>query len=94
MNISFLKEQAVRQLSASELRELADLKELRLKEIPIPRESPDFAKLIQMVTAHINEIAVEGADHDDDAEHYIYENAVEAIYKEDVWSWINEMKER
>ena len=90
---AYLKEQALKQLSASELRELADLKELRLKEIPIPREAPDFAKLIQLVTAHINDIAIEGCDHDEDCKQYIYENAVESIYGDRIWEWMNKRTE-
>ena len=88
MNISFLKERAVPQLSASELREL---EELRLTQIPIPRESPDFAKLVQTVTAHINDIADGEVVRLENARNDIYETVVEAIYGKDVWSWINKV---
>ncbi len=47
----------------------------------------DFSKVRIACEAHIQEL-IDGRV-DSDADHYIYENAMEAIYGKDVFDWVN-----
>jgi hypothetical protein len=55
---------------------------------PIPLAQPDFSKLIACTEARIREIA-ENEGEDTDTSHYIYEEAMKAIYGPEVFNWIN-----
>ena len=57
------------------------------QSIPVPKPNPDFKELINACRSHISDIA--RTEHDDDTEHYIYEAAIEAVYGDEVWKWIN-----
>lgn len=56
----------------------------------VPQQLPslDFSPLIKICQDYINDLAREGYA-DDDYDHYIYETAIECVFGEDVWSWIN-----
>lgn len=51
---------------------------------PKPLEQPNYKELEELCEYHLKHL-----NDDDDSEHYIYEAAIEAIYGEDVWDYIN-----
>lgn len=55
---------------------------------PPPLEHPDFTALREMVINGINE-AAEEEHQDEDFEHYVYEEAVIAVYGENFFAWRN-----
>jgi hypothetical protein len=58
------------------------------KPVP-PLEDIDYSKVKKECEVHIQEIA--DGKVDTDAEHWIYEAAMEAVYGKDVWNWVNKM---
>jgi hypothetical protein len=50
----------------------------------------DFSQVKKACEVHIQEIA--DGKVDTDAEHWIYEAAMEAVYGKDVWDWVNKMQ--
>jgi len=55
--------------------------------LPTPCLRPDFSKVIAGCEKHIQELQEGKVDRDTD--HYIYEDAMQAIYGIDVWDWVN-----
>lgn len=49
----------------------------------------DWTRLIQVCEERINELELDPSD-DSDTPHYIYEEAMQAVYGNDVFDWINE----
>ena len=67
-------------------------KELNRREnmaAPQPVEEPDLTKLKEAAAEYI-EAVVDGTSVDSDLGHYIYEAAMEAIYGDEVFTWIND----
>lgn len=60
---------------------------------PQPLQNPDFSELITLCQYHLNSIEKNGPNDDSDKEHYIYETALEAVFGQDVWQWINRLPE-
>lgn len=56
---------------------------------PQPVKEPDLSKLITMTQDYLKGLAENGFT-DDDSKHYIYEEAMMALYGRDVFKWINE----
>jgi len=59
------------------------------RNTPKQLENPDFKKLKESCLEYIQEIANSGYIKDDDLDHYIFEDALEAIYGKDIWDFIN-----
>jgi hypothetical protein len=56
---------------------------------PKPIENPDLTELIKVCEGHFNTLDKgEGGDDNDD-DHYIYEEALKAIYGENVFDYVN-----
>jgi hypothetical protein len=62
-------------------------KEKESLKTPVPLKKPDFTRLISTCQHNIKEIG-EGRS-DTDTAHYIYEEAMTAVYGKDVWKWVN-----
>jgi len=74
--------------SGEELKaELEMRKQAAENPMPTPKPVPDFKNLVVMCQEHIQEIAV--GNNNNDTEHYIYEAAINAVYGDEVWKWIN-----
>lgn len=58
-------------------------------EKPTPIEKPDFDRILASAEKHIEYLASDDYCDDNEEEHYIYEDVMEAIYGKDVWDWIN-----
>ena len=57
-------------------------------EMPTPIINPDWSHVIMLCAGYIAELAK--ANHEPkDSREYIFEAAIEAIYGEKVWQWIN-----
>lgn len=58
----------------------------------VPLEHPDFKPLREMVIAYVA-YCHDQAEYCDDNDwgHFIFEEAVKAVYGEDVWSKLNEV---
>jgi len=69
--------------------ELLEEIELRKKRKPNPQKVKNFGLLIDLCIKYIETIA-RGEYMKDDAEHYIFEAAMEGAYGKDIWKWINE----
>jgi hypothetical protein len=63
---------------------LAEL-ERRKQEAPVPLVNPDFTKVRKLVIDYVEN------NHVKDIEHYIFEEAVNAVYglNYDIWNYIN-----
>lgn len=69
----------------------SELERRKLKsEIPAPEPltEPNWLPLFKMAIDYIDQLDKQGWV-DDDLEHYIFESAMEAVYGEDVWNFIN-----
>jgi hypothetical protein len=81
----------LKQFSTDELKN-----ELRRRDIyietqpPISCENPDFSEVLDLCKVHILDISRN--ETDEDTIHYIYEAAMEAIYGQDIWQWINKQR--
>lgn len=70
-------------------REIERRKSIREKEErPKPLKNPDLSKLIKVCEERIKECE-DGEGEDSDTPHYIYESAMQAIYGDDVFKWLN-----
>lgn len=58
------------------------------KEKPKQLENPDFSRLREYCQEYIDHLDKNGYE-DDDIQHYIYEEALQAIFGRDVFGWIN-----
>lgn len=68
--------------------ELKVLEEQEKKmSILTPVENPDYSMLIKTCEHYIKDISETG--YSKDSKHYIYEQAMQAIYGKDCWNWIN-----
>jgi hypothetical protein len=69
--------------------QIADLEaEERKEQRPKPVDSPNLAKLVVAIESYFTEL--EGSHEvDDDTEHYIFEEAVTALYGPGIFDWIN-----
>lgn len=56
-------------------------------EIP-PLPNPDFTKLIRCVQECVQQVVVDGYDDDDNTQ-YVYEEALQAIYGDDIFEKLN-----
>lgn len=56
---------------------------------PVLIDLPDLTKLKEACEYHILEI-IDGKHVDSDADHYIYEAAMQTLYGKNIFSWINE----
>lgn len=56
---------------------------------PLQLKDPDFTELKKICQEYIDSYADNGFV-DDDLEHYIFEEALKAIFGEHVWQWIKE----
>jgi hypothetical protein len=65
----------------------------RRSQLPVPnpveRNGRDWSKIEAACERYITELHGELGDGNDQ-EHYIFEAALEAIYGEGVWSWVND----
>lgn len=55
---------------------------------PEPIDQPDFSRLISMCQNYLE--ALEAGTHSDDYDHYIYEEALAAVFGRNVFDFINE----
>lgn len=62
-------------------------KELK-PEVPEPLENPDYTNLRDTCKGYLNELHEKGYANEDYS-HYIFEEAMNAIYGKDVWKFIN-----
>lgn len=53
------------------------------------RNAPNLYKLISVCEEYLDFLESDDYYEDNDYDHYIYEAALEALYGEDVWLWIN-----
>ena len=80
----------LRKSIAADSRRLVDLEdEIRADdERPKPVLNPHLTALVATIEGYLNEL--EGPDGvDDDTEHYIFEEAVKALYGPEIFQWIN-----
>lgn len=83
--------QVLQDLSDEDLeKELAARKAKRAGP-PTPLEKPDYSQLRQMIIGEITQ-ACENCYQDDDFEHYVYEEAMKAVYGPDIFTWLNAQK--
>lgn len=78
------------------------MKTITIWEVPTPEpnDNPDFSKLIETCKEYIaaiekdsEELAVEPlreAISASDLKHFVFEHALEAVFGEDVWKFVNE----
>jgi hypothetical protein len=80
-------------ITTTELRVELERREQAEKQasIPQPLEMPNYQQLINTCHDYIHELAMLGYA-DEDYKHYIYEAALEAIYGNDVWTFINKAR--
>ena len=73
-------------LSDDEL--LAELEARKKKQqtAPTPLQTPDFSRLVTMVTREVKELAKPDG-YSKDFSHYIFEEVLTAIYGKDIWDW-------
>lgn len=90
LNRQYLKDRAIADFSAAELREMADEKEKILKTLPeqFSERAVDDRSLRHVLSEYVKRIAHYG-ELDGDDEHYIYEAVMEAYYGKDIWEFIN-----
>ena len=55
---------------------------------PRPLISPNFSELVRACSDYIDILEKQGETSD--SQHFIFEEAMNAVYGEDVWDWINE----
>lgn len=55
---------------------------------PSPLEEPDFSGLISLCKSYLNEVE-QRKYPDSNTQHYIFEEAMKAVYGKDVWDYIN-----
>ena len=55
---------------------------------PKPVENPDWSGVQEMCQEVIDSLAKDGW-YDDDMDHYIFEGAMQAVFGEDVFTWMN-----
>lgn len=60
------------------------------KSIPVPEPltEPNWLPVYKMVLDYISQLDAQGWV-DDDLQHYIFEAAMESVYGDDVWKFIN-----
>lgn len=58
---------------------------------PAPLPNPDFSGLRQMIIEMVANAAVSQC-MDEDADHYVYEAAIEAVYGKSFWAWRNKQR--
>jgi len=75
-------------LSIKELEQ--ELERRAIESAPRPLANPDLRILRETCQAHIDSIAAGTFHEDDDDQHYIFEEAIEALYGKDIWDWIQE----
>lgn len=64
----------------------------RRKELVIPEqvENPDLSELRKSCSIYIKNVLVGISDSDD--KHYIFEEALKAIYGNDIFDWLKEVR--
>jgi hypothetical protein len=69
-------------------KELEKLKKKKREEdFPVPLKNPDFNRLKKLLADVLKNIDED--EEDDDTPHYVYESALEAVYGNTIWTWIN-----
>lgn len=66
--------------------------ELKRREelvIPIQLESPDLTDLKRVTAEYIEELSKNPAGDMTNSEHFVFEEAMEAIYGKNIFDWIN-----
>jgi hypothetical protein len=57
--------------------------------------NPDWTRLLEIIVENTKQIAEEARQgdycDDNDSKHYIYEAAIEAVYGENYWKWLNKI---
>ena len=81
---------AIKDYSIEELEAELERKKKTIKKKPKPKSNVDWSELKEFVVAGITHLADHGYQPKD-FEHYIYEQALESIYGEKIWDWINEV---
>jgi hypothetical protein len=76
-------------LTKAGTKELHDEIARRKRVRPVPIIVPAFGPLFRMITEEVDKMADTGKPHDDDFEHYCYEEAMKAVYGKDIFTWIN-----
>jgi len=56
---------------------------------PTQLKEPDFEELKKQCQAYIDYVASDDYHEDNDRDHYIFEEAMEAVFGKDVWKFIN-----
>jgi hypothetical protein len=59
-------------------------------ERPEPNPNPDFSELKDICLAYLDKVEKGDGNFTEDEKHYIFEAAINAIYGEHVWEFINE----
>jgi len=76
---------SLKEYSIEELK--SEIERREQDNIPKPISAPDWSPVIETCVSHITEIA--NGDYDTDGKHWVYESAMEAVFGESVWTWIN-----
>lgn len=82
----------IESMSNAQIEQVLEKRRSRQRTKPSPLENPDFTRVKQLCSAEIDTRAA-GGRVKDDADHYIYEAAMEAVFGKDVWAWINSNSE-
>lgn len=72
----------------NELQMELDRRKNMRENLPLELKKPDYSALHKSVVAYLEALAENGLE-DNDTEHYIFETAVEAVYGEGVWDFVN-----
>lgn len=76
-------------LKSASIGELEEELERRKNNLPpTPIAQPNFGPLQKMIITNINQ-AIKDDEEPKDFEHYVFENAIEAVYGTDFWKWWN-----
>ena len=62
-----------------------------LNEKPQIKDNIDLKNLITLLEAHVG--ALKHGERTKDDKHYIYEEAMQTFYGENIWEWINSTRE-
>ena len=57
---------------------------------PKPLDRPDWAPLIKLCEQQLDDVQAGESTDDSDLDHYIYEEALIAVYGPDIFTWMNE----
>ena len=84
---------SLRDFSTQDLVDELERREKIFGDKPLPMELPDWSPLYDAVVRYIADVEASVDNENkmslDKWTHYLMESAVEAVYGEDVWKWVN-----